>query len=99
MLELHGHLREAVCMRCRQIIPAEGLVQRYMVEGKVPYCQDCGGALKPMAALMGEQLPMDVFLDAQLESELCDLMQVVVPRLQWFPPPICPWLPAGRALA
>ena len=85
VLELHGHLREAVCMRCRRIIPAKGLVQRYMVEGKVPYCQDCGGALKPMAVFMGEPLPMDVFLDAQLESELCDLMLVVGSSLTVVP--------------
>ena len=85
MLELHGHLREAVCLRCRRVTPAEGLVQRYMVEGKVPYCPDCRGALKPVAVLMGERLPTDVFLDAQLESELCDLMLVVGSSLTVVP--------------
>ena len=85
VLELHGHLREAECLECRRVTPAEGLVRRYMVEGNVPYCPDCGGALKPMAVLMGEQLPMDVFLDAQLESELCDLMLVVGSSLTVVP--------------
>ena len=38
-----------------------------------------------MAALMGEQLPMDAFLDAQSECELCDLMLVVGSSLTVVP--------------
>ena len=85
VLELHGHLREAVCLRCRQVLPAEGLVQEYLLEGKVPHCQDCGGVLKPMAVLMGEPLPMDVLSDAQRESEMCDLVLVAGSSLRVVP--------------
>ena len=38
-----------------------------------------------MAVLMGEPLPMDVFLDAQLESEVCDLMLVAGSSLTVVP--------------
>ncbi len=85
VLELHGHLREAVCMRCQQVVDVEGLVQECMLEGEVPYCRDCGGVLKPMAVLTGEPLPMDVFLDAQVESQSCDLMLVVGSSLAVVP--------------
>ena len=85
VLELHGHLREAVCLRCGQVTPTEGLIQEYALHGAVPGCQDCGGTLKPLAVLMGEPLPMDVFLQAQVESEACDLMLVAGSSLTIVP--------------
>jgi NAD-dependent deacetylase len=92
VLELHGHLREGVCLRCRRTIPAEGAFSEYMLEGKVPRCQDCGGALKPMAILMGEPLPMDVYLDAEMESETCDLMLVAGTSMRVVPAANLPFL-------
>lgn len=85
VLELHGHLREAICMKCRQILPAEGVVHGYMVEGKVPSCEGCGGVLKPMAVFFGEPLPMDVLLEAQMEAQTCDLMLVAGSSLEVIP--------------
>ena len=85
VLELHGHLREGVCLRCGRTISAEGAFSEYMLEGKVPRCQDCGGALKPMAILMGEPLPIDVYLDAEAESETCDLMLVAGTSMRVVP--------------
>jgi NAD-dependent deacetylase len=85
VLELHGHLREAVCLRCGQVTPTEGLIQKYVLEGEVPGCRDCGGTLKPLAVLMGEPLPMDVFLQAERESQACDLMLVAGSSLTVVP--------------
>jgi NAD-dependent deacetylase len=85
VLELHGHLRQAVCLRCGRVTPTEGLIQEYVVQGEVPRCQHCGGTLKPLAVLMGEPLPMDVFLEAQMESQACDLMLVVGSSLTVVP--------------
>ena len=96
VLELHGHLREAVCLRCRRTTPAEGAFSEYMLEGKVPRCQDCGGALKPMAILMGESLPMDVYLDAEVESETCDLMLVAGSSLSVVPAASLPLMACGQ---
>ena len=96
MLEVHGHLREAVCLRCRRTIPAEGAFSEYMLEGKVPHCRDCGGTLKPAAILMGESLPMDVYLDAEVESETCDLMLVAGSSMRVIPAANLPFLAGGR---
>jgi NAD-dependent deacetylase len=85
VLELHGHLREAVCMKCQQVVPIEGSVREHVLEGEVPYCGDCGGVLKPMAVFMGEPLPMDVFMEAQMESQRCDLMLVAGSSLTVVP--------------
>lgn len=85
VLELHGHLREAVCLRCQQVVSTAGFLDDYLLAGKVPYCQECGGALKPRAVFMGESLPLEVFLEAQVESERCDLMLVVGSSLTVVP--------------
>jgi NAD-dependent deacetylase len=85
VLELHGHLREAICMRCEQVFPTEGMVHDYMVEGKVPSCEECGGVLKPVAVFFGEPLPMDVLTDAQMEAQVCDLMLVAGSSLEVIP--------------
>jgi len=96
VLELHGHLREAVCLTCQQVVGIEGLVQECMLEGEVPYCQNCGGVLKPMAVLMGEPLPMDVFLEAQVDSQSCDVMLVAGSSLTVVPAADLPYLARRR---
>ena len=85
VLQLHGHLREAICMRCQLEISTEGIVSEYMLEGKVPYCHECGGVLKPKAIFFGEPLPMDVFLEAETEARTCDLMLVAGSYLEVVP--------------
>ncbi len=96
VLELHGHLREAICMRCQQVFPSEGMVHDYMIEGKVPSCKECGGVLKPMAVFFGEPLPMDVLMDAQMESQVCDLMLVAGSSLEIIPAANLPFVAHGQ---
>jgi NAD-dependent deacetylase len=85
VLELHGHLREAMCMDCRRVVPTAGRFEECMLAGVVPHCEFCGGALKPQAVFMGESLPAEVFLDAQMECQTCDLMLVVGSSLTVVP--------------
>jgi NAD-dependent deacetylase len=85
VLELHGHLREAVCMGCQRVVSTEGLIEKYMLEGDVPYCRECGGVLKPKAVFMGEPLPLGVLTEARMESQLCDLMLVAGSSLTVVP--------------
>lgn len=96
VLELHGHLREAICMRCQQIVPTEGMIHDYMVQGKVPLCKECGGVLKPMAIFFGEPLPMDVLLEAQREAQRCDLMLVAGSSLEVIPAANLPFVARGQ---
>jgi NAD-dependent deacetylase len=92
VLELHGHFREATCMRCRKEFSTEGVIYDYMLEGKVPRCVVCGGVLKPKAVFFGEPLPMDALLDAQIEAQSCDLMLVAGSSLQVVPAADLPFL-------
>jgi len=83
--ELHGDLREAVCVNCKRILPADGLWHRFLQEGSIPRCASCGRALKPNLILFGEPLPRYIFLEATGEAERCDLMLVVGASLEVAP--------------
>lgn len=85
VLELHGDFREAVCLRCQAEVAIEGSVRECILEGTVPLCDGCGGALKPKAVFFGEPLPMGVLRDAQIEAQSCDLMLVAGSSLEVIP--------------
>ncbi|HDN79713.1 MAG: hypothetical protein DRI61_11085 [Chloroflexi bacterium] len=84
VLELHGHLREAQCMKCRRIVPTEGLWEKYLNSDEVPRCE-CGGILKPRVVLFGESLPKGVFLEALGEVQRCDVMLIAGSSLEVYP--------------
>lgn len=75
VLELHGHMRQATCIRCYTEVDVDPAVEQFIHDGKVPHC-DCGGVLKPNVILFGEELPIHVFNQAIDEARRCDLMLV-----------------------
>jgi NAD-dependent deacetylase len=83
--ELHGHLRQATCTQCYQVQDAVPIFEKFIEDGEVPLCPNCGGVLKPNAILFGEQLPMQEFVAAQLELEKADLLLVVGSSLEVAP--------------
>lgn len=93
--ELHGHLREATCIRCHKIMPARSLIQKFVADAQVPRCE-CGGVMKPNATLFGEQPPLDALMAAQQEAEVCDLMLVAGSSLQVVPASGIPLLAKRR---
>ena len=84
VLELHGNMRQATCLKCHQVVSTQGMMERFLEEGELPYCS-CGGLLKPNVVLIGEQLPRWVLLEAWGEAERCDLMLVVGSSLEIAP--------------
>ncbi|GAB4534772.1 MAG: NAD-dependent protein deacylase Cob2 [Anaerolineae bacterium] len=74
--EVHGHLREATCIRCYRVVPAGDLIEEFLTSGQVPRCA-CGGVMKPNVILFGEQLPLDVLAAARQDTRACDLMLVI----------------------
>jgi NAD-dependent deacetylase len=94
VLELHGNMCQATCLRCHQVVPIQDMIGRFLEEGEMPYCS-CGGLLKPNVVLIGEQLPRWVLLEAWGEAERCDLMLVVGSSLEIAPAAEIP-LVAGR---
>jgi len=84
VLELHGHMREATCLSCYKIVPANERLMHAIEEGQVPRCE-CGGVLKPNVVLFGEMLPMDVLTEAEREARACDVMLVAGSSLEVVP--------------
>jgi len=84
VLELHGHLREATCIRCYKVIPVTPALERDVIEGQVPHCQ-CGGVLKPNVILFGEQLPIKELNQSVAEARRSDLILVAGSSLEVMP--------------
>ncbi len=91
VLELHGHLREATCIRCYKVEPIDPVFHNLVREGRVPQCS-CGGVLKPNVILFGEQLPVRVLNEAMAEARRCDLMLVAGSSLEVTPAADIPFL-------
>lgn len=72
VIEMHGSLERAFCMRCYQ--PDEGADhwRRYLEDGKIPQCGRCGGVMKPDVILPGEQLPAQMALKAKKLLRDCE---------------------------
>jgi NAD-dependent deacetylase len=91
VLELHGHLREATCVRCYGERPINAALVELVREGGVPRCE-CGGPLKPNVILFGEQLPVKVLNEAMAEARHCDLVLVAGSSLEVTPAADIPFL-------
>lgn len=85
VVEIHGSLREVVCGRCHRHWPGAPIVERFIADGAVPHCPDCGGVLKPDAVLMGEMLPERVVNAAFAAAHACDVMLVAGTSLEVMP--------------
>jgi NAD-dependent deacetylase len=84
VLELHGHMREATCIRCYQKVPIDPQLETEVMEGQIPRCA-CGGTLKPDVILFGEQLPVRVLNQAMAEARRCDLIVVAGSSMEVTP--------------
>lgn len=91
VVELHGHLRAATCIRCYREVPLHPGLEKIILEGKVPYCE-CGGVLKPNVILFGEQLPLKELNAAKTEARRCDLILVAGSSLEVTPAADIPFL-------
>ena len=83
--ELHGHMREATCLECGSIFNGEPIIRQFLQDHQVPHCQKCNGVLKPNVVLFGEELPMDIFEQAQDATKNSDVMIVIGSSLEVSP--------------
>ncbi len=85
VLEVHGHMRQATCIRCHYLVPAQPIMERLVADGTVPRCAACGGVLKPNVVLFGELPPAGIMSEAEQESKACDVMVVAGSSLEVAP--------------
>lgn len=91
ILEIHGHMREATCVRCYEQVPTEPMLKQFLLNNKIPRCK-CGGVLKPNVILFGEQLPIRVLNEAMEEARRCDLILVAGSSLEVTPAADIPYI-------
>jgi NAD-dependent deacetylase len=80
VVEVHGSIQSAVCLRCGARYPAAQVRERL----PLPRC-DCGEPLKPGVVLFGELLPVDAFERATALARRARLLLVVGSRLEVHP--------------
>jgi NAD-dependent deacetylase len=85
VLELHGSVRTATCVQCREHLCTDEMWPAFVASAQMPHCPYCGGLLKPDVVLFGELLPVHVLEKAQQESECCDVMLVAGSSLEVYP--------------
>ena len=85
VLEVHGHMRQATCIRCFHMTDAAPLLDKFLADGDLPTCEVCGGVMKPNVVLFGEMMPVSVMYEADKESKTCDVMLVVGSSLEVVP--------------
>ncbi|MBQ2769977.1 MAG: NAD-dependent protein deacylase [Clostridia bacterium] len=92
VLELHGNVREGLCLSCGRPIlkgwPGEG----------VPRCPDCGGLCRPDMVLYDEALNEYVLRAARARMFSADLLLIVGTSLSVFPAGDLPQYYTGREL-
>lgn len=100
ILELHGNMREAVCLSCHRRFPFEEIRQRILSGDEVPECHFCHGMLKPAGVFFGEPLPQRELEEAIEHSQRADIFMVVGSTLVVYPAALMPQyaLQAGAKL-
>ncbi len=85
VIEVHGHIRQATCVRCYNSVSIEAILGRFLNDHEIPRCERCGGVLKPNVILFGEQLPVAQINAALREARTCDLMLIAGTSLNVSP--------------
>jgi NAD-dependent deacetylase len=73
LVEIHGTMREVVCMACDERAPMERALDRVRAGEEDPPCRSCGGILKSATISFGQNLVRDDLERAErgaLEAEL-----------------------------
>ena len=85
VLELHGTIRETVCLTCGDRRPTAEALDRVVAGEADPPCLVCGGILKTATISFGQQLDRRVLLAAHGAAQSCDLYLAVGSTLTVHP--------------
>lgn len=83
--ELHGSLRQVVCLSCSSLHSMDEAMERVVSGENPPLCPGCGGVLKPNAVFFGEMLPTIPWQKSLELSRSADLFIAIGSSLQVSP--------------
>ena len=84
VVEVHGSIRTAVCLRCLWSAGLDDVLAQ-LERSPVPVCVHCGDVLKPGVTLFGELLPPGALERATELSRAAELVLVVGSSLEVWP--------------
>src|SRR6059058_3827702 len=85
VVEIHGTMRQVVCMACGERAPMERALERVRAGEEDPPCRSCGGILKSATISFGQMLVPEDLERAQVAASSCDLMLAVGTKLSVYP--------------
>jgi NAD-dependent deacetylase len=85
IVEVHGNVREVVCMACGERAPMERALARVRAGEDDPPCRSCGGILKSATISFGQNLVVDDLRRAEAAARRCDLLLAVGSTLSVYP--------------
>jgi len=85
VIEVHGTVREFVCMSCGIRGPMRVVLERVRAGEEDPPCRDCGGILKSATISFGQQLVPEVIDRAMQAAGEADLLLAIGSTLQVYP--------------
>ncbi|MDZ7699760.1 MAG: Sir2 family NAD-dependent protein deacetylase [Deltaproteobacteria bacterium] len=85
IIELHGTAVTVSCLNCKKGYDRDDIQMRLNSGLKVPYCDACGGILKPDTISFGQAMPEKEMEDAISYAEACDLCMVLGSSLVVYP--------------
>jgi NAD-dependent deacetylase len=85
VVEVHGTMREAMCMSCDDRMPIDVAFERVRAGEDDPPCERCGGILKSATISFGQSLVVSDLQRADAAARSCDLLLAVGSTLSVFP--------------
>jgi NAD-dependent deacetylase len=85
VVEIHGTMRDVVCLDCGARGPAEDTLARVRAGEADPACLECGGMLKSATISFGQQLVPEDLERAEAAAAACDLLLAVGTSLGVYP--------------
>jgi len=85
VIEVHGTMREVMCMQCAWRGPAGPVLGRVRAGEEDPDCERCGGILKSATISFGQSLDPVVISRAMRAAERADLLLAIGTSLQVYP--------------
>jgi NAD-dependent deacetylase len=77
LVEVHGTVREAVCLACGERTPMAAAIARVEAGEADPACRRCGGILKAATVSFGQAIPAAVWARAEAAVAACDALLAV----------------------